>query len=340
MGSVNVSKALSALQVALQAFNQMKPMVGVGDIQRKMGELNGPDKPVYDARKQDGGLLIPETSDGQPLGYWRLTPDKLTNIRLGETYLIDAEAGQFVMSALLGETVSVKDSATALFKGVLTYADCLMKYDIKACESSLVGAKTLLAAETEKEQESARYKQKWEQEAQQERLKQQQAESAAIEAERQAAQLPGPRITKAEAFVQNALLLAKDMREEAIQRDKWYNGITPKEVDSVTSRYMPTITAVSASTPVEQSELRQKLATQMVEDLFKTETGRQLFWSFTSNPLYTCSLSMSAAYSERTGTAPERTCTAPGYRDSYRIYSSSGNDTKPEKKTWNKWDNY
>lgn len=333
MGNLNVSKVLSALQVALQAFNQMKPMAGVLEIQRRMGEYDGSDKPVYDARNQGGGLLIPEGPAGQNLGYWRLTHDKLTNIRLGETSPIDTDVSRFVISALLGEAIPVQDSATALLRGVLTYTDCLTKFDTKACESSLTSAKTLVAAETEKEQEAARYKQKWAQEAEQKRLKQQQAEAAAIEAERQAAQLPGPRIAKAEEFVQNALQLAKDMRVAAVGRDRWFNSITPKEVDGVTSRYMLTITSASAATPVEKSELRQKLATQMVEEFFKTETGRALFWDLKSNPLYTCSDSVHASYTETT-------CIVPGYQTSRSVYFSSGSDTKPEKKTWNKWEGY
>lgn len=297
MVSINVAKVLNTLQTSLWAFDRPDLAQGVGDVQKKMGEYFGPDKFVYDAAEYGGGILVPEGVMGQGSGYWRLTNQQLinTNVTTGTApFSVNEAVSDYIQAALLGRitTPDANNAVSMLRYGILVYMNCLVRADQKVCEGVLVSGKQALKVAFEREQAASR---------------------SVIESEqaikRSAAEYEqsGPvQIMKAEKFVQDTMQLAKDMRAKAVEQDSILNRTTPKHVDGVTNKYYPLLIAASGS-PLEKSQVRYKLALLMVEELFKTPTGENLFWDLRSNPLYTCSSSRS--YERNCDQSERESCT-------------------------------
>jgi hypothetical protein len=85
-------------------------------------------------------------------------------------------------------------------------------------------------------------------------------------------------------YVTNALKLAEDMRALAVKEDGIFNRTTPKDVDKVLKKYKSLL--LTANTSAQKTAI----AKLMLEELFETPTGENLFWDLKNghDDFYNC----------------------------------------------------
>lgn len=309
---VNVGRVLDKIQSAAEEFaiddDVQLDVADTDDLQRVFAEYGAAGlQTIVRGRRGDGEVEIRYNNHGMPGVLLLNASGTLTDVSSQSETNVDSVVAQLLIAALFGEKeLPAEDGFTEdpQWRGAAAYAKCLLASSKSGCRSVLNKWKGLTDVAV--------------------------AESQRGEAAAQVSQ----QIANYKNYVRQALALVDTVRQKAKERDAWYNKITPKEVSVVLGRHQPAIDRPAGVTDLDKAANSYQAAYAMLAELFRTKTGKALFWDVAGSSPFECTTSDYYREScDRSGYTADyvETCSIAGITQARDRSESSGcvNDPPP-----------